>query len=357
MPPTSLAPHCPDVYRAMVDAARDALVVVDDDGIVRLVNAPAEAMFGVSHDELIGGPAEVLVPDVFGAARHEWPGDRWQGGRVSTRAVRHDGQEFPAEITLSPLPSPEGMLTCAAIRDVSDQVAIAEVTERIRDELIATISHELRTPLTSILGYTEILIDMGEPAVSEQAARLLAIVRRNAERELKLVEDLLTLAVLGSAGLKVDQVPADIGRLVTHVLADLGALAAQAGVSLVASGLSSLWVIGDPERLTTVIRNLAINAVKFSQTGGCVEVRLAVDGEHGVIAVQDQGGGLEVDELSKVFDALYRTPSAVAAQVPGAGLGLPIVKGIVEAHAGQVQVESQPGLGTTVAVRLPLALP
>ena len=256
---------------------------------------------------------------------------------------------------LSPVRTPEGVLTCATIRDVTDQVAIEEVTGRIRDELIATVSHELRTPLTSILGYTEILVDMGEPAVSEQAAQLLAIVRRNAERELKLVEDLLTLAVLGSAGLTVDPVPTDLGPLVAEVLADLGVLAADAGVSLVAGGASSLWVFGDALRLTTVIRNLAINAVKFSGRGGRVEVRLAIDGEHGVISVQDQGGGLAVDELAQVFEALYRTPSAVAAQVPGAGLGLPIVKGIVEAHAGQVQVDSEPGLGTTVAVRLPLA--
>ena len=355
MPPTSLARHSPEVYRAMADAARDALVVVDDDGLVQLVNAPAEGMFGATRDELVGRPAAALVPEVFGAASREWPGDRWQGDHVSARAVRCDGQEFPAEVMLSPLGSTDGELTCATIRDVSEQVAIEDVTERIRDELIATVSHELRTPLTSILGYTEILVDMGEPAVSEQASRLLAIVRRNAERELKLVEDLLTLAVLGSAGLKVDPVPTDLGLLVPAVLADLGSFAGQAEVSLVAGGLRSLWVVGDPQRLTTVLRNLAINAVKFSQPGGRVEVRLAVDGTHGVIEVQDQGGGLEADELPQVFEALYRTPSAVANQIPGAGLGLPIVKGIVEAHAGQVQVESEPGLGTTVAVRLPLA--
>ena len=91
----------------------------------------------------------------------------------------------------------------------------------MRDELIATVSHELRTPLTSILGYTEILVDMGEPAISGQAARLLEIVRRNAERELKLVEDLLTIALLGNAGLTVEPVPTDLAPVVEAVIEEL----------------------------------------------------------------------------------------------------------------------------------------
>ncbi len=158
----------------MVDASADALVVVDTDGVVRLVNAQAEAMFGVPREELVGGTAHELVPGVFhalgttGAAA-----DTWQSTHLSARAVRRDGCDFPAEISMSPVQSADGMLTCASIRDVSDRHAVREASERIRDELIATMSHELRTPLTSILGYTEILVDMGEQAVSEQAARLL----------------------------------------------------------------------------------------------------------------------------------------------------------------------------------------
>ncbi len=209
----------------MVDATADALVVVDTDGVVRLVNAQAEAMFGVPREELVGGTAHELVPGVFhalgttGAAA-----DTWQSTHLSARAVRRDGCDFPAEISMSPVQSADGMLTCASIRDVSDRHAVREASERIRDELIATMSHELRTPLTSILGYTEILVDMGEQAVSEQASRLLAIVRRNAERELKLVEDLLTLAALGSAGIHVDPVPTDVGPLVRDVIADLSSV-------------------------------------------------------------------------------------------------------------------------------------
>jgi len=161
--------------------------------------------------------------------------------------------------------------------------------------------------------------------------------------------------VLGGAGLSVDPVPTDVGPVVRRVMADLGGAAADAGVSLVRGGLRELWVIGDAPRLADVIGNLVTNAVNFSEDGSRVEVRLVVDGSHGVIEVHDHGMGPDGHALRQVFDPHFRTPGGVAARVPGAGLGRPIVQGIVEAHAGQVRVASEPGQGTTVAVRLPLA--
>lgn len=338
----------------MVDAAPDALVVVDTGGTVRLVNTRAEAMFGVPRDELLGGPAEDLLPGVFRGTGRVPPDD--EVARFTADAVRRDGRSIPVEVALSRLETPEAVLYCASLRDVSRRVAVEEASGRMRDELIATVSHELRTPLTSILGYTEILVDMGEPAISEQAGRLLAVVRRNAERELTLVEDLLTLAVLGGAGLRVEPVPTDVGRVVQAVLADLGEVAAEAGVTLVRGGLSSLWVVGDAARLAEVIGNLVTNALNFSEDGGQVVIRLVADGGHGVVEVHDHGIGPGGQAPRQVFDPHFRTPGAIAARIPGAGFGFPIVQGIIEAHAGHVQVESEPGQGTTVALRLPLAV-
>lgn len=346
-------PHCPEAYLGLLDASPDALVVVDDAGHVRWVNARAEALLGASGGELIGTEAEAVLPGVFRAA------DRWPGGnevvQLTACAVRRDGRPVPVDVAVSRIPTPEGGVSCASLRDVSLRVAVEEASVRMREELIATVSHELRTPLTSILGYTEILADMGEPAISEQAARLLAVVRRNAERELTLVEDMLTLAVLGGAGLSLAPVPTDVGPVVRAVMVDLGGVADAAGVSLVRGGLRSLWVIGDALRLADVVGNLVTNAVNHSEHGGRVEVRLVADGSHGVIEVHDTGMGPKDQALRQLFDPHFRTHGAVAAQVPGAGLGRSIVQGIVDAHAGQVQVLSEPGQGTTVAVRLPLA--
>ena len=188
----------------------------------------------------------------------------------------------------------------------------------MRDELIATVSHELRTPLTSILGYTEILVDMGEPAISGHAARLLEIVRRNAERELKLVEDLLTVSLLGGAGLTVEPVPTDLAQVVDTVLDELAPMASESGIALTRSGEPSLWVVGDASRLADVVTNVVMNAVKFSRPcGGQVDIGLLAEGDHGVVVVHDRGMGIDAHELPQLFDPLYRTAGAVAAAVPG----------------------------------------
>lgn len=361
MPPH--APPPPEVLRGLVDAAPDALVVVDiATAEIRLANAQAEAMLGHSHDELVGTAVRLLVP--------EWPGLAEGSLLEATRAgvqapptrcrgetwVRHrDGRELPVEVWISVLPCEEGRLVGLALRDVADRLTTHEASERMRDELIATVSHELRTPLTSILGYTEMLVEMGEERLGEHASRLLEAVRRNARRELKLVEDLLTLASLGSSSLHLDAAPTDLAEVARSVLVELGDLADEAGIDLRTSGLEPLVVLGDRDRLTQVLGNLVTNAIKFTPPGGRVDVRLLADGGDGLLEIEDQGMGVPPEELARVFDRLYRAPDVVAAHFPGAGLGLPIAKGIVDAHAGQIAVESQHGLGTTVRVRLPRA--
>jgi PAS domain S-box-containing protein len=344
VPPTP-PEHDAAVLRGIVDASSDALVVIDPAGVVSLTNPRAQRLFGAtSAAELCG----LVVGDLLtgAAAVHE-------GGTTAHVGVRRDGSDFPAEVCRTPL---AGDLTCLVVSDLSERQALRAAGERMRDELIATVSHELRTPLTSILGYTEILVDMGEPAISGQAARLLEIVRRNAERELKLVEDLLTIALLGNAGLTVEPVPTDLVPVVEAVIEELSPMACEAGLALTRSGLPSLWVVGDASRLADVVSNVVMNALKFGRPeGGQVDIGLTLEGDYGVIAVHDRGMGIHADELPQLFEPLYRTAGAVAAAVPGAGLGLPIVKGIVEAHAGEIDVASEPGNGTTVQVKLPLA--
>ncbi|HEX6149630.1 PAS domain-containing sensor histidine kinase [Nocardioides sp.] len=344
MPPTP-PEHDAAVLRGIVDASNDALVVIDQRGVVALANVRAGTLLAATSEELVGSLVEELVPGATWAAS--------DGTTTTGLAVRRDGTRFPVEVSATPLPDE---LTCLSLCDVSEREAVVAASLRMRDELIASVSHELRTPLTSILGYTEILVDMGEPAISGHAARLLEIVRRNAERELKLVEDLLTVSELGGAGLTLDPVPTDLAAVVDAAIDELGAMATESGITLTRSGEPSLWVVGDACRLTDVVTNVVMNAVKFSRScGGQVEVGLVVDGEYGVVEVHDGGVGIDAHELPQLFDPLYRTAGAVAAAVPGAGLGLPIVKGIVEAHAGEIDVASEPGNGTTVKVRLPLA--
>ncbi len=314
-------------------------LAVDASGTVLLVNASAESGFGRGRGELVGSSVEALVPGVF--AEVDRPGSPWSRGevtRLAARGLRAGGADFPLELSIRPVLTPEGPVACASVRDVSDRVVVERASERLRDELIATVSHELRTPLTSIMGYTEILVDLGEPVVSEEAMRILSIVRRNADRQLKVVEDLLTLTVLGGGAMTVDPAPTDLGPVLREVLRVVGRLAEERDVTLVSGDVRSVLVFGDQQRLTEVVDTLVTNAVKFSAPGDAVDVRLLVEGEHGVVEVSDQGGG---------------------AAVPGTGsrigLGEPLLRGIVEAHAGQLGVDHRPEGGTTVRVRLPLA--
>jgi len=351
-----LSDPTPETCPGIVDAVPDALVVVDGAGLVRFANARAEAFFGRPRHQLRGRPAGELVPGLDHAVQQSLA-DRCPDERLELSAARGPGVEHPVEVWLVRVPVDADEMVAVTVRDDSERRSLRDASARMRDELFASVSHELRTPLTSIIGYTELLVDMGEQAVSEQAARLIAVIERNAERELRLVEDLLTLAALGAATLTVQPAPTDLGPLAEEVVRAHAAVAREAGVELRHETRAEACVRGDAHRLQQVVRNLVGNALKFTATGGVVTVTTSADGAHGVLVVEDQGVGIATEELPRLFEGLYRGAHAVSAHLPGAGLGLPIVKGIVDAHGGEVDVESRRGRGTRVLVRIPLAEP
>ena len=339
-----------------MDAVPDALVVVDAAGAVRFANARAEVLFGSLRHQLVGRPAGELVPGLCDAARvlldHAGPDER-----IELTVRRLTGGDLPVEVWLARIHEDGEELVTAAIRDDSERRSLRDASTRMRDDLFASVSHELRTPLTSIIGYTEILVDMGEHAVSGQAAELLAVIERNATRELRLVEDLLTIASLDASSLVFDTAPIDLAPIVAGAVARVRQSAVDSGVEVSFSGADAVRVCGDPLRLEQVVRNLLCNAVKFTPRGGRVSVELVADDSHAVLVVADQGVGVVAEELPRLFEHLYRGSHAVDTQMRGVGLGLPIVKGIVDAHGGHIDLQSRHGEGTRVAVRLPLAGP
>ena len=278
--------------------------------------------------------------------------------RLELSALRGAVAEHPVEVWLArvAVDSDDEMVT-VTVRDDSERRTLRDASARMRDELFASVSHELRTPLTSIIGYTELLVDMGEHAVSEQAARLIAVIERNAERELRLVEDLLTLASLGASTLTVQPAPTDLAPIVEEVVRTHAATADEAGVELRWAAPAEVCVRGDAHRLQQVVRNLVGNAIKFTPAGGAVHWRSRPTATTGSSSSRTRASASRPRSCPRLFEGLFRGTHAVAAHLPGAGLGLPIVKGIVDAHGGEVDVESQHGQGTRVLVRLPLAEP
>ncbi len=352
------------LFRELLDAAPDPTVIVDADGTIVLVNRQVERVLGHRREELVGQPVEVLVPMRF-RARHpqrredflRHPSTRPMSSSLQLCAVHRDGREVPVEISLSPLETASGLLVSAALRDITERRRMEAEADRMRDELIATVSHELRTPLTSVIGCSELLADLPEEEVGARARRLVEIIRRNAARELRLVDDLLTVAFLDGERLRVQCAPTDLAAVAGHVASDQAPAARAAGVELLLEAAQLSAVSGDHDRLVQVLENLLTNAVKFTPAGGRVTVRVCERGGDPVLEVSDTGVGVEPEEVPRLFERLYRTPGAVATQAPGAGLGLSIVQKLVAAHDGTVTVESERGRGTTVRVRLRYAGP
>jgi PAS domain S-box-containing protein len=226
--------------------------------------------------------------------------------------------------------------------------------DRVKDELLATVSHELRTPLTSILGYLELVLDDAGTLTDDQA-RHLEVIGRNAERLLALVSDLLFVAHAQAGSVEIEHDVVALCDIVEHSVVAAQPLAARRSVELSLRSAVGVAVLGDAHRLGQVVDNLLSNAVKFTPAGGAVVVRLSTDYERAVVEVADTGPGMSSDDLDALFVRFYRTEAARKSAVPGTGLGLSIVKAIVEAHGGEIAVDTAEGEGTTFRVLLPLA--
>jgi PAS domain S-box-containing protein len=351
------------LFRGLLEAAPDGMVIVDGDGLITLVNAQVERLFGYQREELIGEPVEILVPDrysgmhmAFRSGYVEEPRARPMGLSGDLFARRKDGTEFPIEVMLSPLETDEGLLVSAAVRDVSERRRMQEETDRVKDEFFATVSHELRTPLTSMIGYGELMTDLED--LSPQGQRFLSVIMRSAERELRLVDDLLTLVAIEESGLAIESVEIDLERVVREAVeaARPRAEEARLALSLETPG-TAVPMFGDHDRLGQALDNLLSNAIKFTPAGGRARVVLRTSGPTAEIDVIDTGVGIDEDDPDQIFERLFRSPNAIAQQTPGAGLGLTIALAIVEAHAGTIEVVSSGRGGTTVRMTFPLRPP
>jgi protein-histidine pros-kinase len=268
-------------------------------------------------------------------------------------ARRKDGSEFPVEISLAPLRTDEGLLVSAAVRDISERRRMQDAADRVKDEFFATVSHELRTPLTSMLGYSELMADLEE--LSPQGQRFLQVISRSAERELRLVDDLLTLVAIEDSGLSIRPMVVDLEQVVRDAVESARLRADEVDIDL---GLEipgfPVQANVDRDRVGQAIDNLLSNALKFTPAGGRVRVGLRTRDHLAEIEVADSGTGIRESDSHRIFERLYRSGSAVAQQIPGAGLGLTIALAIAEAHGGSIDLVRSDSDGTVFRLVLPL---
>ncbi len=345
-------------YRGLLEAAPDAMVVVNQGGEIVLLNVQAEKQFGYRRDELLGqkvtdiipkGFAERLIADDLRSAEDALT--QQIGTGIELTALRKDGSEFSIEMMLSPLESPEGILVTAAIRDTSARKKM----ERLKDEFIASVSHELRTPLTSIsasLGLLMVKMTSGLPA---PVMHLISIAHLNSQRLVRLVNDILDIEKMEARQTVFNFERVEVRQQVEEAIeANLGfAVAREVRILFDKNAGVAADVRADPGRLTQVITNLLSNAVKFSPRNGEVEVSVERISSNVRISVCDHGLGIAADFESRIFERFAQADVNDARLRGGTGLGLSIVKQIVDRLDGKVSFTDASGGGTIFHVDLP----
>lgn len=354
-----------DQIRAFLDAAPDAMLVTNRSGTIVLANAEAQSLFGYTQAELIGRGVDVLLPARFrdGHAAHqraylESPRARPMGNGVELSALRHDGTEFSAEISLSPIRTERGLFVVSAIRDVTERKAIekrliearqdAERANRSKSAFLAAASHDLRQPvqaltlLNSVLARTLPESSKAADALSSQA-RILEVMS-------DLLGSLLDIGKLEAGVIEPNVEDCAVREIFESIRAEFAEAAAAKGLTLLIEENDEV-VRTDGELLTRIIQNLLANAIRYTQRGR-VELRAASGASNVRIEVADTGIGIALDELDKIFDDFYRVPRG-GTDRDGFGLGLSVVRRLSELLGHPLEVDSTYGAGTRFAVRVP----
>ena len=248
---------------------------------------------------------------------------------------------------------PEAIETISAqLFQYAERKRSDEAAARMKDQFVSTVSHELRTPLAAMDGWLHILLD-GEPGpLNEEQHRFLTTVKRNSDRLMRLVGDLLLIGQMDAGRFTLDMADVDIGELVGETVTLFAGMAAGKRIELTADTGPGVVVHGDRLRLTQLLSNLVSNAVKFTPEGGQVRIRVGQQHGSGQIEVTDSGIGIPAAERAHLFERFYR--ASTASGTAGTGLGLAISKAIAAAHGGTIRIADSGGTGTRFVVEIPL---
>ena len=375
---------------ALIESADDAIISKTLEGIITSWNKGAERIFGYTAEEAIGKPVTILIPPDHPDEEPSILARLRAGERIEhyeTVRVRKDGRHIDISLTVSPIVGPNGQIVGASkiARDITEQHQAhkaldealafakraqgeaeaaaaekerlfrkAEESSRLKEEFLATISHELRTPLSAVLGWTRML-RLGQLSEPDRA-KALDTIERNARAQAQLIDDLLDVSRIVTGKLRMDVRPSDPTSFIYAAVEAVRPAADAKGVQVqkvIDTGAAA--IPGDPVRLQQVVWNLLSNAIKFTPRGGHVQIRSERVNSHLEIVVSDTGQGIAADFLPHVFDRFRQADQKTSRQHGGMGLGLAIVRHLVELHGGTVRAASEGvGQGSTFTVQLPI---
>jgi len=384
-------------FRLLIDSVVDyAMYMLDASGRVTTWNQGAQQLKGYTADEVIGRHFSLFFPEAdraLGKPEKELQIATTEG-RFEEEALRQrkDGSQFWANVVLTPMRDETGRLlgyakvtrdltaraqaehiarelvreqaARAAAQQAEQRVrAAAELAERsakqaeeasrLKDEFLATVSHELRTPLNAIVGWSSLL---GSRTADSGLLKGLEVIHRNALAQGRIIDDILDVSRIITGKLRLELAPTDLVKVVNDAIDVVRPAALARGIALELSVAGeTCWLVADAERLQQVVWNLLSNAVKFGKKGGAIHVRIATINSSCALEVKDDGQGIAPEFLPFVFDRFKQADSSTTRRVAGLGLGLALVRHLVELHGGKVQASSDGlGRGTTFTIVLPV---
>jgi PAS domain S-box-containing protein len=347
------------LFRSLLESAPDAMVIVDSDGIITLVNSQTEKMFGYEREALLGQPVERLVPAAL-KERHQHhraqfsrnPHVRPMGSGMELFAVRRDGSEFPVEISLSPIDTGREVLMSAAIRDITERKKaerLLQDKERLATlgTTAAVFAHEIGNPLNGISTSLQIVKSILETSdrINPALQETLDIAFQEVQRLANLLADYRTFARPQRLNLR----PADVSQIVEEVLNAQMQSYRATKITLETQLETMPEMLVDREKIKQVILHLCKNAVEAMPNGGTLMIKTTLSDQGIVLEVTDTGEG--IPDGVDVFQ-LFRTTKP-----EGSGLGLPIVQQIISEHKGSIKYRSEMGKGTTFTIVLPVGAP